>query len=393
MDNEKKYTCTLTPLGEYFLGGERTFSWGKPEGTQSSYYIESNILPSQPTLFGVIRYIILETNGLLDDNSRSCQCEVKHDKQNKLIGNCGFIMDENCISNTAQANKESNYGIISGIGPLYIVEKHEDGKHHKLIPVPLNHKVGHEEKPAYYTPFKMKKEKVYTDLGEYTILPEDFEAKNGLAYDCYMDCADNRIIEGTEIFQLNEHTRVAVGKKEDGYFKKKYVSMKQGYAFQFEFALTSNENKYGNINTIVYLGQEKSAFKVECKRINEERNISHCIYTAQDDNAGYCVIYLLSDAYVIPENINNALYYCTASENIRTLTKISGNAYNSQKNKYKDSKKKSELFKLYKKGSVFYIADDKVDDFINGLDIYELQRIGLNMYIKLLKKKEQEYEK
>ena len=230
-------------------------------------------------------------------------------------------------------------------------------------------------------------------MGEYTILPEDFEAKNGLAYDCYMDCADNRIIEGTEIFQLNEHTRVAVGKKEDGYFKKKYVSMKQGYAFQFEFALTSNENKYGNINTIVYLGQEKSAFKVECKRINEERNISHCIYTAQDDNAGYCVIYLLSDAYVIPENINNALYYCTASENIRTLTKISGNAYNSQKNKYKDSKKKSELFKLYKKGSVFYIADDKVDDFINGLDIYELQRIGLNMYIKLLKKKEQEYEK
>ena len=53
-----KYLIKLKPLEPYFFGGERTFGFGKKTKQKQPYYIVSEYIPSQPTLFGTLRYIV-----------------------------------------------------------------------------------------------------------------------------------------------------------------------------------------------------------------------------------------------------------------------------------------------------------------------------------------------
>ena len=62
-----KYLITFTPMEPYFFGGERTFGFGKESDRKPPYYIVSEKKPSQPTLFGTLRYIILSQNNALFD--------------------------------------------------------------------------------------------------------------------------------------------------------------------------------------------------------------------------------------------------------------------------------------------------------------------------------------
>ena len=59
-----KYLITFTPMEPYFFGGERTFGFGKESDRKPPYYIVSEKKPSQPTLFGTLRYIILSQNNV-----------------------------------------------------------------------------------------------------------------------------------------------------------------------------------------------------------------------------------------------------------------------------------------------------------------------------------------
>ena len=60
-----EHLITLEPMGPYFFGGERTFGFGRKNYQKAPYYIVSETIPSQPTLFGALRYIILSRNNAL----------------------------------------------------------------------------------------------------------------------------------------------------------------------------------------------------------------------------------------------------------------------------------------------------------------------------------------
>ncbi|MEG2717669.1 MAG: hypothetical protein RR961_10055, partial [Eubacterium sp.] len=56
------YIITFTPEEPYFLGNERTFSFGDNKDKQQrsgKYHIESDKIPSQTTLLGTLRYLLL----------------------------------------------------------------------------------------------------------------------------------------------------------------------------------------------------------------------------------------------------------------------------------------------------------------------------------------------
>ena len=65
---EVQYFCRLRPLGEYFIGGEKTFDfWGSKGSAKSNYFIHSEEEISQATILGMIRFVILKKNDLLSD--------------------------------------------------------------------------------------------------------------------------------------------------------------------------------------------------------------------------------------------------------------------------------------------------------------------------------------
>ena len=56
----------LTPLGEFFFGGDVTFG----KANKRSYYVQSRRFPQQTTLLGMLRYELLKKNNLLSPTDK-----------------------------------------------------------------------------------------------------------------------------------------------------------------------------------------------------------------------------------------------------------------------------------------------------------------------------------
>ena len=58
----KTYLLTFTPQEPYFFGNEKSFTYpGQKNGGQygNRYYVKSEQTPSQSTLFGALRYLMI----------------------------------------------------------------------------------------------------------------------------------------------------------------------------------------------------------------------------------------------------------------------------------------------------------------------------------------------
>ena len=99
MDKGQEYLGILRPLDLYFLGGERNFQFGKAK-EKTEYYLQSERLPQQSTLVGMLRFFILSQAGLLDENefagnqgareANRQQNAAQRAQRDKLIGQSGF---------------------------------------------------------------------------------------------------------------------------------------------------------------------------------------------------------------------------------------------------------------------------------------------------------------
>ncbi|MCD7768511.1 MAG: hypothetical protein LUH36_00100, partial [Oscillospiraceae bacterium] len=102
----KSYLVTLTPLEPYFLGGERTFHYGTPTTAPDTYFISSEKLPNQTALLGVLRYALLDKEGLLwYGGEPSGQRQLR----SELVGESSFSV-----------NAENSFGRIGEISPLFL---------------------------------------------------------------------------------------------------------------------------------------------------------------------------------------------------------------------------------------------------------------------------------
>lgn len=359
---EVQYFCRLTPLGEYFLGGERNFDFGSAKAdSKNNYFIHSEDEISQATALGLLRFVILKKNQLLSDGWKD---QSKAQEQNDLIGKSGFSLNEN-------QDALSDYGKLKNISPVLVYEGEK-----ALVHVPLNHKTydANHQKIMNYTPFGMKKVG-YSDIGEETWLPDNFVAKEGLSCD-YMMPEDGALVNKSDIFKQQVRTRVSKVSKEDGFFKKTYQFLGKDYSFGFYVTMEDGWCKEEKIaDEIVYLGQEKSAFI-----LTFEKKDRSDLFATWHNNADkeYQIYYALSDTYLADfATIKDTLCYeIIDKKSYRFLTKKAGTDY-------VRSREMSDRFQFVRAGSVFYVKKEKEQDFVRAISKSSLQQIGFNNVIKI----------
>lgn len=391
-----RYLVTLKPLEPYFFGNHRRLQYPKKNNMKEEhnrlqstpgnevkveYYIESEDTPSQTTLLGVLRFLILKKAGKL--TSKGNKPSAKDTKD--LIGARGFQ-----LLSKSQLEKnnydEVTYGKLKSVGSLFLVDEQDN----YYVPCPLNHKKndiqnGEKVKLLSYTPFEMEK----LDCVDGMLLPTDYKAKDGLceAYVCLNDNAT--ILEKSDIFQEDEHVGVLTGKTSSdsektvhkAFFKRKYkiLSSQKGIMegakeFKFAFFIEVEEMVLPE-REIITLGQQNCPFQfelIEESKLNDgKKNIDFsalCKYYEEE----YAVYYAMSPIIFL-KTPKNLLYHISKNKFFQCL----------QETEDKKGHKRSELFQIVDAGSVFYVQKDKEKEFEQTYRCKAYEQIGLNNMIKL----------
>lgn len=337
-----KILIKLTPLEPFFFGNEKSFAYGETRRQKAgSYYSVSDDLPSQTTLFGVLRYL-----GIKEKKSDYSLCD--NDINN--IGNESFDL----------TSEGQTFGRIINISPLYLTD--QDNQFY--IKTPLNHKNG----SGNYIPFTEYRE-VQTSLGK-KLLPEDYDAKTGIA-NSFVRLSDGFIV--TDIFSSVEKVGVNTTKKEDAYFKKKYKFMKD-YSFSF-FAEVAEE--FPKISDqVVFLGQGKSAF--EAKVLNDVEEPDFNTLLKKLENQPFPVALALSDIY-IKQDISELYKICKFAITSNKGYRIFSTNYNHGVAQIKRFNKSEQYINLIGAGSVFIISDKK--NFRAAIDNDHAKKAGFNIVL------------
>lgn len=342
----------LTPLEPYFFGSDRTFYYGEKDIKrvgQRSYYVRSEKIPMQTTLFGILRYL-----GIRD---------VKEDydirESEKDIGSASFRYGE----------PDQKFGRIQSVSPLYLVSR--DG--HRYMPVPMDHKKGE----SRYTPFTKYRE-VKTTVGR-QLLPVDYIAKDGISGG-FIDTGTGEVISPDEVFGSVEKTGIDINRQKNAYFKMEYCRLDPEFSFAFRAVV---EDEFPQVEQrIVYMGGKKSAFLASvtesCDNSPEEE-----LKELLKEHPGK-IIYVASDAYLRDEgNVagieaaeNSALFsivdFKTAREYVTNYGK------KSQRDRFTKSER---LYRLVRAGSIFITESSQAEKIAALFTDPHFNTIGMNHYI------------
>lgn len=368
----KEILIRLTPLEPYFLGSDRTFHYGEKDVRRigkSDYFIKSEKIPSQTTIFGVLRYL-----GLQD---RTVDYDLGDSALN--IGTSSFQF----------AYDSQEFGKIKKISPLFIMHSNPDRVY---VRTPFNHIKSSANTSSAgnicFSPFSEFTKLTFTngDICEEQIIPLDYKAKDWLS-DSFMDIDNGEIMESSELFFEREYTGIDINKDKEAFFKMQFVELKEGYSFAFCAVL---DDDFPEItDKIVYMGRRKSAFAVTAEQPGElswnkcreaiEESIEKSI---GNDGQPFC--YFASDTYfrnTSKENpIESLLGHCRFSViQTKTLREYRTNYYTiSQKDRFEKS---SELFRLIRAGSVIYPKDGHMPAIENIVKNNHFSTIGMNCII------------
>jgi CRISPR type III-B/RAMP module-associated protein Cmr3 len=321
----------LTPREPYFFGNEKTFHFpgALVADKQKRYYITGERIPTQTTIIGTLRYILLPVK------NESWKYTVDDQKKNgEAVGYQSF-----------QYGKENSFGKIKGVSPVFILKGDE-----RLIVTPFDHTVKvNDIDTTRYTPFADYKP---LGLNAAKMYPIAFNAKDGIA-NSYLN-VDAKVQEGDDgtvkqlyapqdIFRLD--TRVGINRdaSQDGFFKRDYVAMKQGFSFGVYVEL---DDDLTPTDSVAYMGQGKSLFTVSFEKVDDGEAASFYGKIAgflQDD-----IVYCLSDVFVENSVYESTSFAVTDTRDYRAYVTNEGRVA-----------KGSKLYKLIRAGSIFKTEGDE----------------------------------
>lgn len=328
----KEYLVSFTPVGPFFFGNEKGFAFS--EDDIHRYFIKSEDMPSQSTVLGALRYILLPV--------KRSDWKYTDDEKNAnkgAVGAKGFDPEE----------AEADYGIIDNVSPLFIIA---DGEF--AVATPFDHIEGN----THYTPFENYCKDAYDADGKVIYYTEDYNIKSGVT-SSFMRISDGKILARDEIFVSDIRPGLNLDAEENNFYKREYKRLAAGCAFGVFVSLNSDTIPE---NTIVYMGQGKSAFYVT---FNEaENNLQRQIASRLRDDVVYCA----GDVFAEAELTEDTYFAVTSVKTYRHFTAESGNV-----------KKGSMLYRPIKAGSIF-IPRNK-DDFIKGISKESFMKAGYNTLI------------
>ena len=322
-----KRRIRLTPVGHYFLGGERGFGFDSELKRQmsDSYFISSLKIPSQTTLFGALRYII----GVKDEQLRENSCQ--------LIGKNSYRINDTKFS----------YGIIESISPVYLYKEHDSEAGEYYIRTPFDHKMSEYK----YTPLELLEKEIkvinYPSKERNKTYPKNYVAKDGISHS-YMSLTTKAIEKENDIFTPSVEV---VSKKDKGnnagkdcFAKKEYMRLKDGWSFVFFADLSGDKDL--EFNKSVILGKDSSVFTVKIDETEEPDVIS--VFQDRPANFHYCQspIYITSDVSNIVEESKFSIIENESQRIFMTENQRLRPAYD------------SPLLQLISPGSIFYTDTD-----------------------------------
>jgi hypothetical protein len=190
------YLVTFRPLGDYSFGSDRHFSFvGKTTYSKDEYapyFIRTNRVPEQSTVFGMIRYLILVSHGI----QLKQDFQYGDDTRNKieaLIGDTSFSLN----------GSVQHFGKLEKISPIFLLKNSEE----IVIPNPFNNKQGKEGIEQFAPMLLEEKIKVSTSFGKIALpKSKEYSPKEGYG-DGYYNIDTGHLEAVEDIFR----TKVATG--------------------------------------------------------------------------------------------------------------------------------------------------------------------------------------
>lgn len=381
-----KYLIKMTPLEPYTFGTEQGDQYaGQVQTGKESYLITSGYEPSQTTVLGMLRYLLLKESGILKTDFGYNPKEKEQMKA--LIGDKSFCFYP------ADIDKDKGIGVIQSVSPLFLVADTSRGMD-ILIKNPFCNK-----STEGYEPMKLgkrfmtsqgmirlpnvsfedsiiKEYDVKTGYGNgYLRLPEISEEKNKIKME---------IISADDIFMAEYRASVRISdmdeqKEERGFFKRQVIRMKEGYSFAVVVEFPDSGENYLPTHTIGYMGTKQSSFLINSIPVEGKENRFYdiegyirdmfCVYTKTYNIQDFWY-YALSDLF-IGEPMEWKDFCIIEKKHIRNLeTNMGGETY-------ADKRRKSrQRIHLISKGSVFAEKPDLAE-------MRYCKNIGFNSIIRL----------
>ena len=110
----KKYLLKIHPLEPFTFGGENGFSFEEID-YKGTYFMESKKKPEQTTVIGLVRYLMLQSEGLLKNNF-----SYSMEEKEKMAVVCGTE------TFSFQPEQEQSFGYIKELSPLFLLDEEED---------------------------------------------------------------------------------------------------------------------------------------------------------------------------------------------------------------------------------------------------------------------------
>lgn len=343
----KKYLVTMTPLEPYTFGNEQGFVYpGEKKTGKESYFVKSNEMPTQTMVLGLLRYLVLQQEGLLRSDFR--YSEEEQGKMSQYIGAESFSFSKDI---------EQDFGFIHEVSPVFLVNE----KKEILIRNPFHNKA---EKSGY-KPMEME-DGIETSAGTISLpKEEEYDAKVWHAtgfYNLTTEAIEKKLfrIQVVSGNRKNEKN----GSDDDCFFKRELIILEKGYSFA---AFVEAERLPAK--TIGYMGKKKSAFGVEACEV-EDSDLAGMVESAFYDSKDvwfYALGDILTEDSLVYDN------FCIVEEkqqrNLETVHSES---------KHLHKLKKSEIrYHLIESGSVFYKSCSVKCKNPN------LEKIGYNKLVRL----------
>lgn len=369
MQPEEPYTFSNDQKSKYDNDEERT---GK-----ESYYIDSNVLPEQTTIWGMMRLLLLERMNKLKSNFNYSDDDLKeiHD----LIGKESFDF---------HSEEKQDFGKLKSISPVFLCEYKDIKSIQYIVKNPSCNKA-----KAGFVPYKMEKTDIMTEYGSVALPLEDYKSKKGPSGG-YINLETLKVYEENDFFvkyvqagnKKNKDGKIMTKEDDDGSFfrRTKYCiknieGVNRAIAFfvevddiDLEDKIPSKEAGKADITSkkLVTLGAGKNVFSIQfIRRDNDLIERVKALGQGRTSRWGYA----LSDI-VLSEVPQYKKFSIVSMRSVRNLKTVSYKKDHKSKTRFERT---GDKIMLINRGSVFY-----EDNFILK-EKEQLEMLGYNKIVSI----------
>lgn len=351
--NQNSYFVEIIPTGYYFFGGERTFQTVEKDkygDSITNYFAESNNLPQQTAVLGMLRYSLLALYDKLKD--------IQTEKDN-TVGDCNFDF-----------TYDKSYGLIDSISPVVLFNK---GTNSILTPAGFDcQKYPDQKDKETLNDFVLKYMPAsipayVRGLTSTAPILDGFEYKEDLNQ-LWVDKSGKKHLE-KDIFKSSTKVGVDKAKTEEAYYKQTLKGLKKGFSFGVWVKFT-DEIDVSKLHSIcVPFGADQGLFKLEFRT-----DVENVLVKQESDHAKGEKIVFISDAWIDEKVFENIEFGITRFTDFRFINNNKTSYYTLH------DQSKSNRFLLLQRGSVLYPkASFDHQSLINS----SFYRIGYN-YFKII---------